>query len=195
MALSKEIELLKFFYQNVEQLQNFNFWKNFQSKSGFNITFDYKESETKINSVILGPNDEAISAFILKYRLFVQDKDDISLRNKDKHFSQLPIESVYKERFKEYRQKINDVLEEESNVQIKKHRVTLREIHDMFIYGVWAHLNVNDLNRKRFLKIKDDKVIYPMFANDFNVTLIRIMNFLVQIRFLNEEVIKILENQ
>ena len=65
----------------------------------------------------------------------------------------------------------------------------------MFIFGAWAHLNENDLNRKRYLAIKDNKVIYPIFANDFNVTLIKIMNELVQIKFLNQEIIKILENQ
>ena len=65
---------------------------------------------------------------------------------------------------------------------------------DMFIYGAWTHLKENDKNRKNYLAIKDNKVIYPIFANDFNVTLIKIMNELVKIKFLNEEVIKILKN-
>ena len=169
--------------------------EKFSSKSGINITFDYTNKGTEIDSKILGPDDETISAFILKYRLFKQNKDDISLRNLEKLFLYLPIESNYKERYIVLKQRINSILDEESNVQIKKHRVTIREIHDMFIFGAWAHLNENDLNRKRYLAIKDNKVIYPIFANDFNVTLIKIMNELVQIKFLNQEIIKILENQ
>jgi len=195
MRFNREIEILGYFNQNVEQLQDFNFWKNFPSKSGINITFDYTNKGTEIDSKILGPDDETISAFILKYRLFIQNKDDISLRNLEKLFLYLPIESNYKERYIVLKQRINSILDEESNVQIKKHRVTIREIHDMFIFGAWAHLNENDLNRKRYLAIKDNKVIYPIFANDFNVTLIKIMNELVQIKFLNQEIIKILENQ
>ena len=194
MIFSREIELLEYFNLNVEQLQDFHFWKNFPSTSGIKISFDYTESETKIISKILGPDNEAISAFILKYRLFIQDKDGISLRNVEKLFLNLPIEFDYKERYKVLRQNINNILDEESNVQIKKHRVTFREIHDMFIYGAWTHLKENDKNRKNYLAIKDNKVIYPIFANDFNVTLIKIMNELVKIKFLNEEVIKILKN-
>ena len=63
---------MEYFNQNVEQLQDFHFWKNFPSTSGIKISFDYTESETKIISKILGPDNEAISAFILKYRLFIQ---------------------------------------------------------------------------------------------------------------------------
>ncbi|MCG6915208.1 hypothetical protein LJE86_14965 [bacterium BMS3Abin03] len=195
MIYSREIKILGYFNHNVEQLQGFNFWKNFPSDNGINITFDYSNKKIEVNSKIRGPDDETIIAFILKYRLFIQDKDDISLRNLEKLFLELPVEPNYKEKYKVLRQKINSILDEESNVQIKKHRVTIREIHDMFIYGAWAHLNENDLNRKRYLAIKDNRVIYPIFANDFNVTLIKIMNELVEIKFLNEEVIKILENQ
>jgi hypothetical protein len=104
------------------------------------------------------------------------------------------LDKEYYEKFKSYRQSINDILDKPSIVQLNKHVVSIREIHDMFIYGVWAHLDEKDRNRKNYLSIKDNPVIYPMFANDFNVTLVKIMNELVQIKLLNEEVIRTLEN-
>lgn len=192
MDFSKAIEVLKYFNQNVDQLQGFSFWKHFPSKSGINITWDYSNKEVSISSKLFGPDDESISAFVLKYRLFIQDKDDISLRNINKLYEKLLIEKIYCESFGTYRNNINNILDKPSNVQIKNHKVTIREIHDMFIYGVWAHLNENDLNRKNYLGIKDDPIVYTMFANDFNIALVRIMNELVQIKFLNEKVIKIL---
>lgn len=195
MNFSKEIELLKYFNQTVDQLQNFSFWKSFPSKSGIHIIWDNTAEGVKVKSEVFGPDDESISAFILKYRLFIQNKDDISLGKMDKIYSEMNVSTEYYEKFKCHRQKVNDVLDKPSNVQIKEHIVTIREIHDMFIYGVWAHLSENDLNRKRYLSIKDNPVIYPMFANDFNVTLIKIMNELVNIRSLNESVIKLLEEK
>ena len=195
MELIKEINLLEYFNDNVDKLQGFNFWKNFPSDSGISITFDYSKEETEINSKILGPDDESISAFILKYRLFIQDKDDISLRNIEKLYSSLPIDKDYKARFYNFKSNINEILNGLSNVEIKQRKVTKKEIHDMFIYGVWAHLNKNDLNRKRFLAIKDNTVVYTIFANEFNILLIRVMNILVQIKFLNEEVIRMLKKK
>src|SRR3972149_10497102 len=190
MKFEKEIESLKNFNQTLEQLQSFNFWKRFPANSGINITFENKAEGGTIGSKIIGPDDEAISAYILKYRLFIQDKDDISLRNMDKLYSELQLEKKYYDQYKNYRQRINDILDRPSNVEINKHRVTIREIHNMFIYGYWAHMDQSDLNRKRFLGVKNNPVLYPIFTNDFNVTLIRIMNELVQIKFLNENVIK-----
>ncbi len=189
------VEKLKSFNETVDQLQGYSFWKSFPSKSGINITWDYTESGVKVNSKVFGPEDESIGAFILKYRLFIQNKDDISLRNIDKIYSEMDLDKEYYEKFKSYRQSINDILDKPSNVQLNKHIVSIREIHDMFIYGAWAHLSGNDLNRKRYLGIKDNPVIYPIFANDFNVTLVKIMNELVNIKFLNDSVIKLLEEQ
>lgn len=190
----KAVDKLNSFNETVDQLQGFSFWKSFPSKSGINITWDYTESGVRVNSKILGPDDEPISAFILKYRLFIQNKDDISLGNMDKIYSEIDLDKEYYEKFKSYRQSINDILDKPSNVQLNKHVVTIREIHAMFIYGVWTHLDEKDRNRKNYLSIKDNPIIYPMFANDFNVTLVKIMNELVQIKLLNEEVIRILEN-
>jgi hypothetical protein len=195
MKFEKEIKTLEYFNQNVEQLHGFNFWKNFPSKSGINIQWDFKEGNPKIKTEVSGPNEEAISAFILKYRMFIQDKDDISLRNLDKLYASFSIENDYYERFKASRQKINNILDEISNVTINKHKVTIREIHDMFIYGFWSHLSQNDLNRKRYLRIKDNPALLAIFTNDFNVTLIKVMNELVQIKFLNEEVIDLLRDK
>lgn len=194
MNFENEIVVLKNFNQTVDTLQGFNFWKTFPDNSGISIEWDYTQDGVTVNSKVIGPNDEAISAFILKYRLFIQDKDEISLRNMDKLFSTLPIKNEYYFRFKSIRNKINENLDRPSNVTRNNHKVTMREIHDMFIYGVWAHLDDKDVNRKRYLSIKENPVIYPMFANDFNLILLNTMNELVQIKLLNEEVLEILEN-
>lgn len=194
-STQRMISILKSFNETVDQLQGFSFWKSFPSKSGINITWDYTESGVKVNSKIFGPEDESISAFILKYRLFIQNKDDISLRNIDKIYSEMDLDKEYYEKFKSYRESINDILDKPTNVRLNKHIVSIREIHDMFIYGVWAHLDEKDRHRKNYLSIKDNPVIYPMFANDFNVTLVKIMNELVNIKFLNDSVIKLLEEQ
>jgi len=191
----RNANILRSFNETVDQLQGFSFWKSFPSKSGINITWDYTESGVKVNSKIFGPDDESISAFILKYRLFIQNKDDISLGNMDRIYSKMNLDKEYYDKFKSYRQSINDILDKPSNVQLNKHVVSIREIHDMFIYGVWVHRDEKDLNRKKYLSIKDNPVIYPMFANDFNVTLVMIMNELVNIKFLNDSIIKLLEEQ
>jgi hypothetical protein len=188
----KTIDRLVLFNETVYQLQGYSFWKSFPQKSGINIIWDNSIEGVKIKSQVFGPSDESISAFLLKYRLFIQDKDDISLRNLEMLYSSILIDNSYKDKYKNLRKSINNVLDQPSNVQIKKHRVTIREIHDMFIYGSYAHMDEKDLNRKRFVAIKDNTVLFSIFANDFNVTLIKIMNELVQIKLLNEKVIKIL---
>ncbi len=127
MNFAQEIERLKSFNQTVDILQGFNFWKKFPKKSGVNIKLDYTKEIVEINSKIVGPDDEAISAFILKYRLFIQSKDDISLRKIDKLYSTLPIEKEYYEKFKDKRKSFNNNLDQPANVTMKNHTVTKRK--------------------------------------------------------------------
>ena len=188
MKNNRLVEKLRYFNETVEQLRSFSFWADFPKDSGINIKWDKK---TGITAVYRGPSDESLSAFILKYRLFIQDKDDISIKRMEKLYSRIGNDTFYN-KFKELKTSINVILDKPSMVKINQHIVTNREIHNMFLKGGWAHIKENNKERKFYLSIKDDPATYTIFKNDFNITILDVMNVLVRIKFLNEEVIKIL---
>lgn len=63
------------------------------------------KKETKISSQLFGPNEEAISAFVLKYRLFIQDKDDISIKNMGDLYSELLLDNSYYEKYNSHKKR------------------------------------------------------------------------------------------
>jgi hypothetical protein len=188
MKNNRLVEKLRYFNETVEQLRSFSFWADFPKDSGINIKWDKK---TGITAVYRGPNDESLSAFILKYRLFIQDKDDISIKQMEKLYSTIGNDTFYN-KFKELKASINIILDKPSMVKINQHTVTMREIHNVFLKGGWAHIQENNRERKFYLSIRDDPAAYTIFKNDFNMTLLEVMNVLVRIKFLNEELLKTL---
>jgi hypothetical protein len=88
-----------------------------------------------------GPNAEAIDAFILTYRLFVQDNESLSFKNMEKLYQSFPFDSPWKQGVANTRATVNAMLDRPTNVIVRGINSSRRHVHDTFLWGVLAHSN------------------------------------------------------
>jgi len=187
------LDALKLFNEKAEKLKKCSFTRLvFKEKSG--ITFSAKIGEP-VKLERRGPNEEAIDAFVLTFRFFIQDNEKSSFRNISKVYDKLPISQQEKDLFMYARKKLNDLLDSGSILKIdNKTLVTKRHILYVFIYGGLSH--ANERKKKIFDYWASDSILGPLLQNEFVFILATLMNFIMYIQNLNEEVIKELgENQ
>ena len=97
------------FNEKAEKLLKLSFTKDiFNKDSG--VHFSWKRDEAlKVKRT--GPGDEAIYAFVLTFRFFIQDNEKISFRNIARIYTNLDIENNLKREFDSARNFINEYLD------------------------------------------------------------------------------------
>lgn len=139
MNKSEAVGALKLFNEKVDKLIDSRFIKHIQEK-GLNVSFNVSASAgVKIDDTI--PDQEAIDAFVLTIRFFIQDNESSSLRNMAKLYDRISLPLDLKDNFNSAKEKLNKFLDEQSaiNIRLKDKSLTNREIFDTFIYGGLAH--------------------------------------------------------
>src|SRR5215212_2112673 len=107
-----------------------------------------------------GPDDEAIDAFVLTLRFFIQDNEPTSLRNMSCQFASLPIDPTLVARFEQERAAANALLDSSAFISIDGERLTCRRLVDTFVYGDRAHASPEKRENYR-LWMSDDMVTGP----------------------------------
>lgn len=88
-----------------------------------------------------GPDEEAIDAFVLTMRFFVQDNETISFRNMADVYSVLPVTKELTDKFNDARSKTNAGLDSATPISLNGTTLTSRVVFDTFLYGGLAHAN------------------------------------------------------
>lgn len=139
------IEGLRLFNEKEDKLFRLSFVKTvFETNTGVKISGNITDKGNwQATSSRKGPNEEAIDAFVLTFRYFIQDNEKSSLRNLSKYYEIAPIDEESKKQFKKIRKKINDFLDKPADIVFKfnNKKLTRREILDTFIYGGLSHSN------------------------------------------------------
>lgn len=139
------IEGLRLFNEKADKLFRLSFVKTvFETNTGVTISGKLTdEGNWQVTSSRKGPNEEAIDAFVLTFRYFIQDNEKSSLRNLSKYYEIAPIDAEYKKQFKKIRKEINDFLDKPADILFKfnNQKLTRRKILDTFIYGGLSHSN------------------------------------------------------
>jgi hypothetical protein len=78
----KIIDGLNLFNEKAERLDKLSFVKTmFETKTGVSLSGEAKEDGTfEINSERSGPDEEAVDAFVLTFRFFIQDNEKVPLQ-------------------------------------------------------------------------------------------------------------------
>jgi len=79
--------------------------------------------------------------------------------------------------------------------KVNEHKITNREAQNIFLYGHLSHSNKNDLNTKRYNRIKNNPVFYSILWNSFTVTIAMIYQNILLTKELNEGVLKIIKTK
>ena len=197
MEFEKIKERIILFNEIVDRLQNSSFLKKeIKKKLSYAVKFRYEKEKTNVKTKINGPTDESINAFLLTYRMFIYNKDDVSFSKVDKYaYRCSSLKEKFYERFKIIVKNTNDIFNSPTNVTSDGHKFTVREIHDMFIKGNLAHIQEKNKNRRLYKDYKDNQLIYTIFNYEFVSTLVKIMNEILSIKKLNNEVLEFLSTQ
>ncbi len=136
----REIEILDIFIESVDELLGSQFLKQSQSNG---ISTNISWLHDGLSSQQIGPQREAVKAFLLTLRFFRQNNEPTSLCNMEDLISGLAIDKQLKDRFRQSRANFNDYLDEPPSTPFPGGcgAETRRNILDGFLYGVFAHAN------------------------------------------------------
>jgi hypothetical protein len=131
-------EVLEIFIETVDELQTSEFAR--QVKKGVRVGL--LAGQGVVISQCVGPEREAVKAFLLTLRFFGQDNDVTSLRNMAARVATLNVVQDLKDEFSRSRDNFNDFLDGPLHIPVPGAGAdTKRDVFDAFLYGIYAHAN------------------------------------------------------
>ena len=141
--LEKQVAALRLFNEKTQELLGLSFVEAITDPStGVTISAQLCEDGSyELRSAVRGPSKEAIMAFVLTFRYFIQDNEAISLRNIASLYDVIDVDPQLKEWFKSARDAVNSMLDSPNSMNLNYNGTTPtnREVMDVFVYGGLAH--------------------------------------------------------
>ncbi len=187
MNLSQATATLEFFNEKADKLAGLSFTNHLRTT---NLTVSVEYHDGGLFLTDSAPPDEAIDAFVLTLRFFVQDNERISINRIGLLYESLDVDEQIKRLFREGRQSINKRLDSPSMFLVNDESLTHREIFDVFLYGGLAH--GNDVKRARFREWQAGREIFALLRILFLSILGDLLEFIFWLRGFNAATLKIL---
>jgi hypothetical protein len=194
--VDEKIAALRLFNEKVRELLESSFVKAVSSpNAGFSISWErHKDGNFKMSSTVRGPSVEAVKAFVLTFRFFIQDNESISLRNIAALYDSSNIDTQQRAYFQSARDQVNQLLDSPNFFNLNYNGVTPtnRQVMDVFVYGGLAHANPEKYNLyKEWMSFSPSGVILQAC---FNAILGHILHALAYIEQVNETTLQQLTN-
>jgi hypothetical protein len=141
------IETLTLFVEKAERLKASSLVRTLVER-GSRVRISWTAETSLLRVAPTGPSTDEIDAVVLTLRLFMQDKDRISVRNVGKLYESLPVSADLKKYYEMQRLNLNKYLDNRALINIGGDRPTKREILETFLYGELAHLD--EAKRQRY---------------------------------------------
>jgi hypothetical protein len=188
----EQVAALKLFNEKVKELLELSFVKAVTApNAGVVLSAQRQEDGSfEFRSAVRGPSIEAIKAFVLTFRFFIQDNEAISLRNIASLYDGGNINPQQTAYFKSARDAVNQMLDSPNFMHLSFNNVTPtnREVMEVFVYGGLAHANP-----QKYERFKEWMSVPPAAAllqGCFNKILGSILRALVYIAQVNETTIQ-----
>ena len=180
MKFNKAYPILKLFIDKAKKLEDSSFLKSIQT----DFRLDFKiEINKPMEIKSIRPQQESIDAFILTFRFFVQDKDNISLRKLKEIFDSTLVLESEREKFNSLRTELNYFLSEPAQVQIKADKPTNREVMDTILYGELSHSD--EEKKKRYDSWMDTmEIMQEAIWHRFIISIIKVTSTIQRIKCL-----------
>jgi len=194
--VENQISALHLFNEKVRELLELSFVKAVTDpNAGFSLSGERQEDGGFImRSTVRGPSVEAVKAFVLTFRFFIQDNETISLRNIASLYDSSNIDPQQRANFQSARNEINKMLDAPNffNLNYDGVKPTNRQVMEVFVYGGLAHANPEKYNTYK------DWMSFPPAAAIlqacFHAILGNILNALAYIEQVNETTLQQLTN-
>jgi hypothetical protein len=195
-TLADELAALKLFNEKVEKLLNLSFVKEATSPNARVSFIGERQSDGsfKIFSSINGPASEAVDAFVLTFRFFIQDNERISLCNISTLYKSSNIDSQQKAYFESARDNVNKMLDSPNFMNLSYNNIapTNREVMNVIVYGWLAHTNLQE--NQRYKEWMGFHTAAPILQACFDIILMYVLRTLEYISQVNTTTIQQLTN-
>jgi hypothetical protein len=188
--LDKIAKALRLFNEKADKLARLSFMEKMRHPdAGVTIQFNHpKEGGPTVTQERRGPEEEAIDAFVLTFRYFIQDNETTSFHNMEQHYLAAPIDSALQQEFVNLRKEINEYLDAKVNINYNNEELTRRRILYVFMYGGFSHATED--KRRVYKTWMSDLFISKYLENLFVMTMADIHNAIVLIKNLNEKALQ-----
>jgi ribosomal protein L30 len=151
-AITAQLENLCRFNRRVDRVEASRFWKRYRDEKP-NAIMKMEKMELEktgptsfamtgiVHSMLEDFDQDELDAFVLSYRVFTQDNDQLSLRSLSRLYDSEWMPPEAKERFEEARTQLNEHLDSQATIMFGERAVRVRNIVDVVIYGGMAHAN------------------------------------------------------
>jgi hypothetical protein len=176
---------LKLFNEKADDVERYAFVKAlYDQQTGVIATGGAHGME----AVMVGPDDEAVDAFLLTIRLFCQDRDGISIRALAEIYGRDTIPQDLSDEFRRVRKALNDRLDSNPTLAFEIDGVVInrRRLFEVFLYGGRAHV---ERDKRRVYETWREFPIFPFMTNEFVVTLGEFFNCVRWIRDINRRLL------
>lgn len=171
---AEAVRTLDLFAEKFAKLQRSSVWKAIETGR---FRFSLKAERGKpVEVTVEGPSEEAVDAFALTLRFFLQNNERISIANMATLLSDLPIDQEIKERLATGRQRINEFLDQPCGIKVDGDHPSNWKVLDTFLYGGLAHANPK--KRPLFLKWASQGIVFGMMQQVFYSCLIELLRYL-----------------
>ena len=178
----KANEILVLFNEKVDKLLNSGFVKHIQQEGGLKVTLN--ASVNKPLEIIDNlPRQDAVDAFVLTLRFFIQNNESTSLQNMEKLYNEITISPTTKMEFNSVKDKLNSELSKDSGIHLQGKSLTLGDIFETFIYGGLAHANPK--LKKTFDSWMQMREIRVYITATFNSVLMYFLACIARIKAIN----------
>ncbi|MDD5584716.1 MAG: hypothetical protein PHV55_06650 [Candidatus Omnitrophica bacterium] len=176
------ISTLKLFNEKVDKLINSRFVKHIQENKGLKVSIKSSVGE-KVGISHNLPDQDAIDAFVLTVRFFIQDNESTSLHNMAELYTEISVSQNIKDDFNYVRDKLNSELSKKSMFNLQGKNLTRREVFDTFIYGGLAHAEAE--KKEDFDKWMRIEPLAAFITAEFNNVLIYFLDCIAYIKKVN----------
>jgi hypothetical protein len=111
------------------------------------------------------PDVEEIEAFVLTLRLFLQDRDGISVRAISVLYEQLPLPPGLLDEVRSVRNELNDFLDGMTPFILQGEHLTRRRVMETMLYGGLAH--VDPLKQPEYERWRRDDALFTAIEAEF----------------------------
>lgn len=187
-STTKEKDAVGLFNEKASELANSNFVKYILEHKKISFEVSVKRGErVKLTRTI--PNEEAIKAFVLTFRFFIQNNERCSFGNLDKIYARLPVPKEIKKQFRTARKTLNEYLDSSASFTIENEMISRRKLLDVVVYGGLAHATPE--KKKLYDKWMRDPITRGILEVHFATTLFQILKIIKFVEKLNVEAIKV----
>ncbi|MEM3573651.1 MAG: hypothetical protein QXJ62_05430 [Nitrososphaeria archaeon] len=189
---NEDIKRLKLFNEKAERLSNSRFMQYILNKGKISFRIIAKKGEeVKTEKVI--PDQDAIDAFVLTFRYFIQNNERCSFGNLSETYEKPFVPEELRTEYFKVRQQLNEYLDSQSSIQIGEDALTRRRILDVFIYGGLAHANPK--KKEVFDAWTRDPFTKGILEFHFANILVDVLKVIRYVAGLNEKLIQEIEKQ